>query len=454
MTTTQYLADFTTSPETRLPAGARTRAMRVLLDTLAVTLAGYREDAAQAVARAVRPSQDSISVTLPWTAERYRPDDACMILGTAAHALDYDDVSMLSVCHPSVPIFTSLYVLAQQTVVTGAQFIDAFAIGTEILIRSGEAMGFRHYDLGFHATATLGTLGAAAACSRVLGLSAAQTNHALAIAASMSAGVRKNFGTMVKSLHVGLASGSGLRAARLAQAGVEGADDVLGGCGWLHAFSGGQTEHWPDALVLGLPYALDQPGFEQKRYPCCYMMHKMIQATIELRREHGLSLEGLERAHVVTPRGGTSALIHPWPTEGLAAKFSGPYAVVGPLADGRMSLASFDDDAVRRPAVQAALRRVQLSEVGGVVLKGSEVGGAPVSVTLDYADGRRYARTVIASPGSLQDPLTDDDLREKWRDCVGRGLPGMPSERVESLFDAGMKFDDQPDAGAWLTTLR
>ncbi|MCE9661026.1 MAG: MmgE/PrpD family protein [Burkholderiales bacterium] len=454
MTTTRYLADFASSRETALPAGVRRRAVRVLLDTLAVTLAGYREDAAQAVARALQPSQDSCSVSLPWTPERYRPDDACLLLGTAAHVLDYDDVSMIAVCHPSVPIFTALYVLAQQTALTGAQFIDAFAIGTEILIRSGEAMGFRHYDLGFHATATLGTLGATAACARTLNLSPVQTNHALAIAASMSSGVRENFGTMVKSLHVGIAAGSGLRAARLAQAGVEGADDVLNGRGWLHAFSGGQSEQWPKAVVLGTPYALDQPGFEQKRYPCCYMMHKMIQATLDLRLKHGLSLDGLEQALVVTPRGGTAALNHPWPTEGLAAKFSGPYAVVGSLADGRMTLASFEDEAIQRPAVQAALRRVDVREADGVALQGSDVGSAPVSVTLIYANGRRFERTITASPGSAADPLTDGDLLAKWRDCVGRGLPDMAAERIEPLFHAGMNLDDQPDAGAWLRTMR
>ena len=454
MTITQRLADFAIAEGSVLPVLARPRATRVLLDTLAVALAGYSEPGPQALERALHPCDDKHAVSIPWSEKRYRPEDACLLLGMAAHVLDYDDVSMIAVCHPSVPILTALYVLAQQVPATGARFLDAFAVGTEISIRSGQAMGFRHYDLGFHATATLGTLGAAAASSRLLGLSATETCHALAIAASMSSGVRKNFGTMVKSLHVGFAASNGLRAARLAQAGVEGAEDAIGGRGWLYAFSGRHTEHWPDGIELGAPFAVDKPGFEQKRYPCCYMTHKIIQATLGLRREHGLSLDGLERAEVVMPRGGNAPLIHPLPSNGLAAKFSGPYAVVAGLADGRVNLASFEDDAVRRPEVQAALRKVTLTEAESAASHGSDVGAAPVSVTLTFSDGRRLSQTVAASPGSAEGPLTDDDLLEKWRDCVGRGLPRLPAGRVDQLFKSGLKFDEQPDAGAWLLEYR
>ncbi len=453
MTITQRLADFAIATRSALPLRVRPRATRVVLDTLAVTLAGYPEPGPQALERTLHPSDDKHAVRIPWSEKRYRPEDACLLVGMAAHILDYDDVSMIAMCHPSVPILTALYVLAQQVPATGAQLLDAFAVGTEISIRSGQAMGFRHYDLGFHATATLGTLGAAAASSRLLGLSATRTCHALAIAASMSAGVRKNFGTMVKSLHVGFAASNGLRAARLAQAGLEGAEDAIGGRGWLYAFSGGHTEHWPHGIELGEPFAIDKPGFEQKRYPCCYMMHKIIQATLELRRVHGLSLDGLERAQVAMPRGGNAPLIYPLPSNGLAAKFSGPYAVVAGLADGRVDLASFEDDAVRRPEVQAALRTVRLTEAESVASHGSDVGAAPVSVTLTFSDGRRLSQTVVASPGSSEDPLADDELLEKWRDCMGRGLPGLPAGRVDRLFESGLKFDEQPDAGAWLASL-
>ena len=453
VTAIQRLVDFAVAPGPALPARVRPRAMRLLLDGMAVTLAGHREEGPQALERALWPTADDASVRVPWSDKRFRAEDACLLVGMSAHVLDYDDVSMVAVCHPSVPILSALYVLAQQVPVTGAQFIDALAIGTEVLIRSGEAMGFRHYELGFHATATLGTLGAAAASARLLGLSSSQTRHALAIAASMSGGLRKNFGSMVKSLHVGLAASSGLRAARLAQAGVEGAEEALDERGWLYAFSGGETDQWPELVRLGQPFALDQPGFEQKRYPCCYLMHKIIQATLDLRKEHGLSLDGFEHAEVLMSRGGTTPLIHPLPANGLHAKFSGPYAVVGPLLDGRMSLASFEDQAVLRPEVQAALRRVNVSETDGTATRGSDVGSGPVTVSLVFANGKRHERAIVASPGSPEDPLTDDDLLDKWRDCVGRGIPGLRPRRIDELFESGLRFDEQADAATWLLAL-
>lgn len=453
MNSTSLLTAFVHDKASALPAQARPTAVRMLLDSLAVTIAGFPEPGPQALARALAPSNDDVAVHVPWTASRYRPDDACLLVGMAAHILDYDDVSMIAICHPSVPVLTVLYVLAQQVPVTGARFLDAYAVGTEVLVRSGEAMGFRHYDLGFHATATLGTLGAAAACARMLGLTGPQTAHALSIAASSSAGIRSNFGTMVKSLHVGLAACAGLRAARFAQVGVEGAHDAMGDRGWLRAFSGGEVSQWPASVELGKPYVIAEPGFEQKRYPCCYMMHKIAQGTLELRRAHGLSLDGLQSAHVRMPAGGTAPLNHPYPTDGLAAKFSGPYAVIGSLADGHLSLASFEDDAVRRPAIQSSLRKVRIEEDAAAAAQGSDMGGGPVTVELAYGDGRRFSRTVTAAPGSMDDPLTEADLLAKWHDCMRRGLPAMPQPRAQSLFESGLAFDAQADAGQWLASL-
>lgn len=452
MSTTINLANFVQNEASVLPAHARPQTARMLLDTLAVTIAGFPERGPQTLARAIAPSNDEGTVRLPWTAARYRAEDACHLFGMAAHILDYDDVSMISICHPSVPVLTALYVLAQQVPVSGARFLDAFAIGTEVLVRSGEAMGFRHYDLGFHSTGTLGALGATAACARVLGLTEAQTQHALAIAASCSSGIRSNFGTMVKSLHVGLAAAAGLRAARFAQAGIEGAADAIGGRGWLHAFSGGEVSEWPVAVALGAPYVVDKPGFEQKRYPCCYMMHKIAQGTLELRRAHGLTLDGLQSALVRMPAGATLPLNHPYPTSGLGAKFSGPYAVIGSLTDGQLNLASFEDDAVLRPSVQSSLRKVRIEEDTTAPAQGSDMGGGPVSVELTYDDGRHFTRTITASPGSMEDPLTQADLLSKWHDCLRRGLPAMPTAKAQSLFESCLAFDSVADAGQWLAS--
>ncbi|NYT62963.1 MmgE/PrpD family protein [Alcaligenaceae bacterium] len=451
MSITQTLAEFIFTPSEQLAApDLRTRATRYIVDTMAVTLAGAAEPALQTLGQAIHPSNDAHCVTVPWSAQRYREEDACLLLGMAAHILDYDDVSMLAVCHPSAPVLAALLALAPNTPTTGADFIDAYIIGTEVMIRCGQAMGFRHYDLGFHATATLGSLGASAACARLLKLSHTQTCHALSIAASSSSGVRKNFGSMVKSLHAGQAASSGLRSARLAQAGIQGASEALEDGGWLKAFSGGITDYWPASLALGQPFAISDPGFEQKRYPCCYLMHKIIQATLVLQRQHGLSLEGFERAQIDMCKGGSIALIHPQPRNGLNAKFSAPYAVVGALADGRVDLASFQDDAVLRPAIQSAMGGVCVIEDDVAPDHGSDLGSAAVTVNLFYRDARSYAHTITASPGSPADPLTSTDLQNKWRDCLARGLPSLPTDITDTLFNTGLQLDTLPNTSTWL----
>lgn len=430
-------------------------AVPIVLDTVAVTLAGGAEPAVRALAGTLEPQAGG--VVSFWTADTYRRDDAALLIGMASHVLDYDDVSVLAMCHPSVPVLSALLAAADRRETSGRALLEAFAVGTEVLIRLGQAMGFRHYALGFHATATLGTVGAAAACARLLGLDRRRTGHALSIAASMASGLRANFGSMVKSLHVGIAAGNGLKAARLAAGGIEGAADAFDGEGYLHAFSGGEVTGWPAGLDLGAgrgaPFAIVEPGFEQKRYPCCYMLHKIIEATLALRRDSGLGLADVRAMSVDMPNGATKPLIHPYPRSGLNALFSAPYAVVAGLTDGRIDLGSFTDDAVGRPGVQARLRDVKVVEDNAPPKQGAEVGAAPVTVTLHPVAGEPVSRSVTALPGSLQDPITRDQARAKWADCLKRANPAADPATVDRLFDEGRALAGAPAVDAWLDGL-
>ena len=435
----------------RVGEGALAQAVPVLLDTLAVTVAGGAEPGVRRLAASL--ADHAGGVPSFWSEARHREDDAALLLGMASHVLDYDDVCMLAVCHPTVPILTALLAGADREATSGRDLLEACLVGTEVLIRLGQAMGFRHYGLGFHATATLGTIGAAAALARLRRFDAATTRHALAIAASLASGLRVNFGSHVKSLHVGIAAANGLRAARLAAAGIEGAPEPFDGSGYLKAFSGGETTAWPVDVALGEPFAIEAPGFEQKRYPCCYMLHKMIEGTLALRRETGLDLGAVASVRVDVAQGGTSALIHPYPKSGMNALFSGPYAVAAALADGRIDLSSFTDEAVLRPHLQRRLRDVQLVEDATPSRLGSDVGSAPVTVTLTPVSGAPVSHTVTASPGSAADPLTPDQLRAKWADCLRRAAPGMPEGTLGALFEEGAALREAPSIGGWLGRL-
>ena len=429
----------------------RGRAAAVLVDTLAVTLAGGVEPAVRTFAVTLAPAGDGVASF--WAETRYRADDAALLFGMASHVLDYDDVSMLAVCHPTAPVLSAALAAAPWPTTSGRDLIDAVAVGTEVMIRLGEAMGFRHYALGFHATATLGTVGAAAAVARLMRLEPAVTRHALAIAASLASGLRRNFGSMVKSLHVGIAAANGVKAARWAAAGIEGAAEPFDGDGFLKAFSGGDVERWPADLTLGAPFVLAAPGFEQKRYPCCYLLHKMIEATLGLVRETGCTLDDVATARVDMPAGGTRPLIHPRPKSGLNALFSAPYAILASLADGRIDLKSFTDAAVLRPRIQQRLGDVEVVEAPGTALQGVDVGSAPVTVTLALKAGGVRVRTVEASPGSLEDPLTTTQLEAKWRDCLDRTRPGIDAQWAGRLFAAGLDLAAAPRIDDWLREL-
>jgi 2-methylcitrate dehydratase PrpD len=445
MGATERLVAFTRTH--RPPAAARRRAIDSILDTIAVTAAGFAEEPVHRLDTAL----SGRAGTAPGFARRntLSPADYALLLGMASHILDYDDVCMLSICHPSAPILSALLAAPVADAVTGAALIDAYCVGVEVMIRLGEAMGFRHYALGFHATGTLGTVGATAACARLLALDERETGHALAIAASNAGGLRRNFGSMVKSLHVGNAAAAGLRAALLAHAGIEGAAEALEREGFLHAYSGGEADTWPDTLRLGEPYALDAPGFERKRYPCCYMMHKTIEGSLALRRSTGLRLTDLAAARVDLPKGGTKPLLHPYPSSGLHAKFSAHYAVLASLLDGRVDLASFTDAAAQRVEIQSRLRTVDVVEGDTAPAKGGDVGSAPVTVTLTLRDGTVLSETVTASPGSPEDPITEEQARAKWLDCWRHGTRDNDDARATALFSACAAVDSPIAFAMW-----
>lgn len=359
--------------------------------------------------------------------------DAALVLGTASHALDYDDVCMLATCHPSAPVVAALFALLPKlsTRLALGDLLAGYVLGTETLLRLGSWLGFRHYALGFHATSTLGSIGAAAAAAHVLRLGREQAHSALSIAASSACGLRANFGTDTKPLHVGFAAAAGVRAALLAQAGAHGSNDVWGPSGFVQAFNGGApTAELP--WSPGAPFALEQPGFELKRFPSCYLTHRLIAGVLALRARHPDASGSEIEIAIEMPRNGTTPLKHPQPTTGLEAKFSGPYCAAAAWLDGHVGLASFTNAAVARPALKAQMRRVRLTER---TADGEKLDAAPVSVEIRGA-GLTDRIVVDWAPGSATDPLGRDELQAKWRDCATHaGLP-VDARAVLALLDA------------------
>ncbi|PNP96733.1 MmgE/PrpD family protein [Sphingobium sp. SA916] len=421
------------------PAALQSAAL-CLVDTIGVMLAGSAHPDVRVLEGSLpaAASSDATAACL-WSDRSFCRDDAALLYGMASHILDYDDVSLLAICHPSVPVVSALAAWSAGRDISGRAFLAAYAIGTEVLIRIGEVMGPVHYALGFHATATLGTIGAAAALARLSGLDQERTREALNIAASLAGGLQSNFGSSVKSLHVGFAASAAVRAVDLAQAGLTASADAFAPRGFFHAFSGGEVDAWAAPLNLGAPFAIERPGFEQKRFPCCYMLHRMLAGTLALRERHSLDLENVRAIVLRYPTGGTVPLRYPRPTSGMQGLFSAPYACLSALADGRVNLASFSDSAVRRPAIQARIDDVSVIETSELLREGG-LSTSPVEVELELQDRRIVSIRIDRAPGSHEDPLTDDQRSAKWIDCLRQPFPAIDSSRAKAAYDAGVRI--------------
>src|SRR5688572_12774526 len=254
-TATMRMADFIVSA--RIPSPARERATIAVGDTAGVTLAGVRESAA-VIVRDTITAQSQGSCRVLGTELRVSAEDAALANGVAAHALDYDDMCFVSLAHPSCALVPAAVAAAEVAGASGREVLDAYVIGFELECRLGLVMNPRHYhERGWHCTSSIGTIGAAAAASRLLGLDAVSAVHALGIAASSACGLKENLGSMVKPLHAGIAARNGVMAARLARAGlVSSATTIEGPQGYLVAMDSQQ----PPSALLDASQTLDPAG--------------------------------------------------------------------------------------------------------------------------------------------------------------------------------------------------
>ena len=383
-------------------------------DTLAVTYAGWHEEVTRRVASA-SPEGAGFRPDGPLVTE---PETAAMLLGTGAHALDYDDVNLDSSGHPSAVLVAALLAAVKERPETAGRLASAFAVSLAFNTGLGQVLGFGHYEKGWHATSTVGPLAAAAGVAHLYALDAAHTRHALGIAAAQAGGLQRNFGAMAKPLQAGLAAAAGLRAVRLARAGVTADRDVFGPKGYFDLYGGEKLHTSPERVTFDLAGG----GISVKLYPCCYLAHRPIAAALALREElaaRGVAPADAARVEIQGPPGAFLALRITDPQRGSEGKFCGAYAVACALTDGTVGLAHFEDDAVRRPELRALLERTTLADdapaPGGA---GSLVGGAVTVTARDGAGAVLGRGEALAFPGSPESPPTRPQLDEKFADCM------------------------------------
>lgn len=419
--------------------GVIEKAKMHIIDTLGVIIAG---------------TEDKIFGTIKNLITELSKEETCSIIGTnikasllvaalsngiLAHALDYDDSSWRMIGHPSAAVLPAVLSLGEYVSASGAEVISAYLVGTEVACKLGVAAEPSLYEAGWHATGVLGVLGAASACCYLLKLPEEKIENALGIAASLACGIRQNMGTMTKPLHAGAAAHNGLLAALLAKSGFEASSQALEGrWGFFENFTRGEKEG--SLISPGQPFDIYEPGFFIKPYPSCAATHTAIDAMLSLVREYGITHEQIESIEVGTGPVGPIMLFRHRPERGTEGKFSMPFVMAVSAVDGKVTIDSFKDEKLGDPRIRRIIERTKMYVAEEFADK--SIDEAPAIVKVVLADGREYVKKVIHPLGSPQNPMTVEQVVEKYRDCTLRALPPRQVERsLEMLW----KLEQLPD---------
>ena len=362
---------------------------------------------------------------------------AALVNGAASHALDYDDVHLAMPGHPSVAVLPGLLALAEARGSSGREVMTAFVAGYETACRIGLALSPGHYALGFHSTATIGSLGAAAACARLLGLDAEQTAVALGIAGTQAAGLKSQFGTMCKPFHAGKAAQNGLLAARLAARGFSSRTDLL------ECVQGFAATHGPD-FSPEAALAAPADGFHIlanlfKYHAACYMTHAPIETARQARREHGLSPDQIASITLRLDAGCDRICNIPAPVDGLQSKFSLRQTVAMALAGvDTASLGAYSEENSRDPALIRLREMVTLDFHQGWPSTLAEI-------EIALADGRRVSARHDAGIPAADIAEQGDRLAAKFDVLVG---PVLGAPRARELRETICGLDAMTEIGS------
>lgn len=407
-----------------------------LLDTVGCGLFGTTLPWGRIVQETVGRMGGVSEATIWGSKMRVPAANAALANGTMIHGFELDDLHRESILHPgSVVVAAALAQGEARADLSGAEFVAAVVVGYEVGIRAGMALGTSHLLKGFHPTGTVGAVGAAAAAGKVLGLRPELMAHAISIGATQGAGLMAaQYGSMVKRMHAGRASQSGVYGALLAQAGFTGIPDVL------EAAYGGFCSTLSDAADLsaltqnlGQVFETVQVGF--KRYSCCGSCHTAVEAIRRLRSRGDISADRIERIVVETT---TATLLHVgWPYEPTsitAAQMNMPFCVAVAALDGDAFVEQFTEDRIREPRICDLARRVEVRS--NVAFDDLGPGGRHVvRVKVLCRDGQSYEEGLRTPKGSPENPLTPEEVVEKYFQLAGRAVrPDRAREILEVIM--------------------
>lgn len=433
---TQQLAVYGSSTSTApLPPATAHDFKRALLDYLACILAGTSEPVVQAALDCVVEYGQGPHDELPVVASiaRLKGPEAAFVNGVRAHALDLDDGYTQGSCHPGAVIFSAAFAAARKHSVSPARFMSAVVLGYDVTLRIAATAHPTTAVHGFHNTAIAGVFGAAAAAAAVMGLDAERLRHALGLAASFSGGVLEflHDGSDAKRLHAGKAARDGVFCAQLAARGISGPARALEGkFGFFNAFARGEIR--PEFLLKGLGQEFLISRLYFKLYPCCRHYHAAIDAARSLVKDtaidagaiahvdiglYGLGVHGHDQRHVHTL---------------LEAQMSAPCAVALALLDANVTIQSFRPESLGRQVLQDLMLKIETREDELCERLYPSVRSGVVTVHLK--NGERHERRVESPKGEEMNPLSDQELEEKFRSSAEGVMPGALIDNMVRLI--------------------
>jgi len=410
-----------------------------ILDGLGLALSGSVAESGEIVQRYLESQGLSGEATVIGTGLRVQERFAAFANGIGVHADDYDDTQLAVqkdrvyglLTHPTAPCLPAALAVAEQHDRSGRDLILAYNLGLEVETKISEAMSPRHYQHGFHSTATCGVFASASAVAKLYELDSDATIRALAIAASQAAGLRENFGTMTKPFHAGRAAEAGVIAADLAKAGWTATDKILESPrGFFQAHGGGYTL---EALhgKLGNPWTFMDPGVSIKPHPSGSLTHPGMTKMLELITEHNIQPDDVEKVDVGTNHNMPNALIHHQPTDELQAKFSMEFCMAILLLERRGALPEFTDEVVNSTDVQDMISRVNF----GVHPEAEAAGYDKMTTIIDIQlkDGQIISGRADFGKGSPANPMSYDEVADKFRGCAE--FADWDSDRAEQIIE-------------------
>ncbi len=415
---TDSIAHFV-SAGTAVPEEAARIVRTGFIDTISTMIAGRSEPVVGIVREFVAARRSTAQeARVLFGTERAAAADAALINATAAHALDYDDVALGG--HPSTVLVPAILAEGERLGASGADALRAYLVGyevwAELLAREPDAYHLK----GWHPTAVMGTVGAAAAVAHLHKLSPQHCRNALALAASMASGLVANFGTMTKPLHAGRAAACAIEAVRLAALGLSAAPDAFEHhAGFLAALSPkGRAERERPVSGLGKQLRILDTGLSIKKYPMCYATHRVIDAVLDLAAANDVKAQDIKQIDATIGVAQASMLRNHAPATGLEAKFSLEFAVASALVARKVGLAQLTDEFVAEAPVREAMGKVNIATVD-TSCPIEPIFSLTDRVVLELKDGRKLdSGEVRFARGNAKLPLKDEELKAKFLDCA------------------------------------